>query len=55
MIAYKHANSTSVVQQIVYMERQFEIFKAACKTTMAINLPSGFRLKGETSNTNQNA
>ena len=27
--------------------RQFPIFKAACKTTTAINVPSGFGLKGE--------
>ena len=47
VIAYKHASSTSLVHQMTDIGRQFAIFKNACKTTTAINLPSGFRLKVE--------
>ena len=47
VIACKHASSTSAVQQMADIGRQFAIFKAACKTTTAINVPSGFGLKGE--------
>ena len=47
VMANKHASSTSAVQQMVDVGRQFAIMKAENKTTTSVNLPSGFGLKGQ--------
>jgi hypothetical protein len=47
VMSCKHASSTSAIQQMADIGRQFAIFKALCKTVTNINLPSGFGLKGE--------
>ena len=47
VVACKRASSTSEIQKMADIGRQFAIFKAACKTTTAINSPSGFGLKRE--------
>ena len=46
VIACKHASSTSSITQMADISRQFTIMKSANKLTMAVNLPSGFGLKG---------
>ena len=43
----KHASSTSAVQQMADVGRQFAIMKAENKTTTSVNLPSGFVLNGQ--------
>ena len=47
MLANKHASSTSTICQMADIGRQFAILKAETKTTTAVNLPSGYGLKGQ--------
>ena len=47
LLACKHASSTSGITQPADAGRQFAIVKCISKTTTAVDLPSGFGLKGE--------
>ena len=47
ILACKHASSTSAIQQMADVGRQFAIFKSCNKTMTSTNLPSGFGLKGQ--------
>ena len=47
VVSCKHASSTSAIQQMADIRRQFAILKAACKTTTCINLLSGYGQKGK--------
>ena len=46
VLANKHASSTSCICQICDVGRQFAVIKVDTKTTTAVNLPSGYSLKG---------
>ena len=50
VLANKHASSTSTICQMADIGRQFAILKAETKTTTAVNLPSGYGLKGQLEN-----
>ena len=47
VLACKHASSTSSITQSADIGRQFAIVKSQSKTTTAVNLPTGFGLKGD--------
>ena len=46
ILAGKHASSTSAIQQMADVGRQFAIMKQQNKTLTSVNLPSGLGLKG---------
>ena len=46
IMACKHASITSAIQQMADIGRQFAIIKSESKTVTAINIPSGYGLKG---------
>ena len=47
VMACKHASSTSSIQQMADICRSFAIMKSESKRVTAINLPSGYGLKGQ--------
>ena len=47
VLANKHASLTSTICQMADIGRQFTILKAKTKSTTAVNLPSGYGLKGQ--------
>ena len=47
VLACKHASSTSSTTQMADVGRQFAVVKVESKTTTAVNLPSGYGLKGQ--------
>ena len=47
LLACKHASSSSCTQKMADVCRSFAIVKHMTKVTSAVNLPSGFGLKGQ--------
>ena len=47
VMACKPASSTSCIKKIADIGRQFEVMKSESKKTTAINIPSGYVLKGQ--------
>ena len=46
VMAFKHASSTSYIQKMADIGRQFSVMKSESKKVTAINIPSGYGLKG---------
>ena len=47
IMSCKHASSSSAIQAMADIGRQFAIIKSESKKITAINIPSGYGLKGE--------